>query len=117
MYTSSSILGSQKKSDPSLQVLEETGYDLSDSFPPEQLQPDWVEEEGSPRNPYYVELVIKEQKIRLYLIPNIHEDTYFQTRTRKEISVSLHHNVDSLSARSEFRLCTHFKENRLVPSE
>ncbi|KDE04713.1 hypothetical protein MVLG_04852 [Microbotryum lychnidis-dioicae p1A1 Lamole] len=68
------------------EVLEETGYDLSSAFPPEQLQTNYVEQEPAERVPYYVELVIKEQKIRLYLIPGIHEDTYFETRTRKEIS-------------------------------
>ncbi|SCZ97966.1 BZ3500_MvSof-1268-A1-R1_Chr3-3g06489 [Microbotryum saponariae] len=71
---------------PNRQVLEETGYDLSSAFPPEQLQTNYVEQEPAERVPYYVELVIKEQKIRLYLIPGIHEDTYFETRTRKEIS-------------------------------
>lgn len=45
-----------------------------------------MEEEGAERIPYYVELVIKEQKIRLYFIPGVEEDTYFETRTRKEIS-------------------------------
>ncbi|ORY82954.1 hypothetical protein BCR35DRAFT_303610 [Leucosporidium creatinivorum] len=68
------------------EVLEETGYDLSSSFPLSQLQHGWVEEEGAERIPYYVELVIKEQKIRLYFIPGVEEDTYFETRTRKEIS-------------------------------
>jgi len=37
--------------------------------------------------PYYVELVIREQKIRLYFIPGVSERTRFETRTRKEISV------------------------------
>ena len=69
------------------QVLEETGYDLSASFPSAQLDSHWEEEEGAERIPYYVELVIKEQKIRLYFIPGVEEDTYFETRTRKEISV------------------------------
>ena len=72
------------------QVLEETGYDLVDEFPPEQLQAGWTEREGTQRHPYYVELVIKEQKVRLYFIPGISEDAHFETRTRKEISVRRH---------------------------
>lgn len=69
------------------QVLEETGFDLTPYFPPAQLHPSYVEPEGSERVPYYVELVIREQKIRLYFVPGIKELTRFETRTRKEISV------------------------------
>lgn len=69
------------------QVLEETGFDLTPYFPPAQLHPSYVEPEGSERVPYYVELVIREQKIRLYFVPGIKESTRFETRTRKEISV------------------------------
>ncbi|KWU42467.1 DCP2-domain-containing protein, partial [Rhodotorula sp. JG-1b] len=69
-----------------VRVLEETGFDLTPYFPPAQLHPSYVEPEGSERVPYYVELVIREQKIRLYFIPGIKESTRFETRTRKEIS-------------------------------
>lgn len=31
---------------------------------------------------------MKEQRIRLYIVPNVSEDTLFETKTRKEISVS-----------------------------
>ncbi|GAA5884747.1 hypothetical protein JCM3774_005803, partial [Rhodotorula dairenensis] len=68
------------------EVLEETGFDLTPYFPPAQLHPSYVEPEGSERVPYYVELVIREQKIRLYFVPGIKESTRFETRTRKEIS-------------------------------
>ncbi|GAA5902395.1 uncharacterized protein JCM6883_001392 [Sporobolomyces salmoneus] len=68
------------------EVLEETGFDMTEYFHPSQFQPGHVEDEGSERIPYYVELVIKEQKIRLYFIPGVREDTVFETRTRKEIS-------------------------------
>jgi mRNA-decapping enzyme subunit 2 len=61
---------------------------MTDYFNASQFQPDHVEDEGSERIPYYVELVIKEQKIRLYFIPGVRENTVFETRTRKEISVS-----------------------------
>lgn len=33
--------------------------------------------------------MMKEQKIRLYVVPGVHEDTLFETKTRKEISVSV----------------------------
>jgi len=61
---------------------------MTDYFHPRQFQPGYVEDEGAERIPYYVELVIKEQKIRLYFVPGVKEDTVFETRTRKEISVS-----------------------------
>ncbi|GAA6003359.1 decapping enzyme complex catalytic subunit [Rhodotorula paludigena] len=68
------------------EVLEETGFDLTPYFPPAQLHPSYVEPEGTERVPYYVELVIREQKIRLYFVPGVSEHTRFETRTRKEIS-------------------------------
>ncbi|BGP20546.1 hypothetical protein JCM10213_003810 [Rhodosporidiobolus nylandii] len=69
------------------EVLEETGYDLTSAFPPHQLHPSYQgEDEGVERVPYYVELVIREQKIRLYFVPGVPENTRFETRTRKEIS-------------------------------
>ncbi|KIP11937.1 hypothetical protein PHLGIDRAFT_62774 [Phlebiopsis gigantea 11061_1 CR5-6] len=52
------------------EVLEETGYDLSD-----QIKPDDV-----------VELSIRDQSLSLYIVPNVPEDFQFETRTRKEIS-------------------------------
>lgn len=62
---------------------------MTSRFPPSQLDPDYIErQEGVERNPYYIEVVIKEQKIRLYFIEGVKEDTVFETRTRKEISVS-----------------------------
>ncbi|KAI5481842.1 hypothetical protein MNV49_000119 [Pseudohyphozyma bogoriensis] len=78
------------------EVLEETGFDLSAYFPPEQLDYNFVEQDSIEKSPYYVELVIKEQKIRLYFIPGIHEDTYFETRTRKEISKLDWFNISDL---------------------
>lgn len=53
------------------QVLEETGYDLTDQLRPEDR----------------IELSIKEQRITLYIVGGVPEDYHFQTRTRKEISV------------------------------
>ncbi|GAA5870946.1 hypothetical protein JCM8547_000038 [Rhodosporidiobolus lusitaniae] len=75
------------------EVLEETGFDLTPFFPasqlypsPSALRPSAEEEASMERNPYYVELVIREQKIRLYFVPGVREGTRFETRTRKEIS-------------------------------
>lgn len=64
------------------QVLEETGYDLLPHFPV-----DYNVDNDETRDPYFVELVIKEQRIRLYFIPHVKEDAHFETRTRKEIGV------------------------------
>lgn len=71
-----------------VQVLEETGYDLFPHFPADSVQVDGI------RNPYYVELVIKEQRIRLYFVPDVSEETIFETQTRKEISVSQFIHLD-----------------------
>ena len=76
-------------------MLEETGYNLEDQLDPENV----------------INLSIKEQQISLYVVPGVPEDFPFQTKTRKEISVSLHVGVvkiTDLTARSE---------NRLVPIE
>ncbi|KAK4046512.1 mRNA-decapping enzyme subunit 2 [Microbotryomycetes sp. JL221] len=67
------------------EVLEETGYDSSWAFPPRLLQ-SGVEVDDDELGPHFVELVIRDQKIRLYFIPNVPENTVFETRTRKEIS-------------------------------
>jgi mRNA-decapping enzyme subunit 2 len=61
------------QADSSKQVYEETGYDITDKL---------IEE-------LVIKLTIKEQQITLYVIPDVPEDTAFQTRTRKEISVSV----------------------------
>lgn len=64
-------------------MLEETGYNIFPHFPV-----NYNPNSDDPRDPYFVELVIKEQRIRLYFIPNVSESTRFETRTRKEIGVS-----------------------------
>lgn len=56
-----------------VQVLEETGYDLTGQLKPED----------------FLETTIKEQRMTLYIVPGVPEDYAFQTRTRKEISVRL----------------------------
>jgi len=54
------------------EVLEETGFDCGPLLPNESRD--------------YMELTMREQKIRLYIVPGLEEDTYFETQTRKEIS-------------------------------
>lgn len=56
------------------QVLEETGYDLTKQINPNDC----------------IEMVIKDQRVALFVVPNVPEDFPFQTRTRKEISVRIH---------------------------
>lgn len=51
--------------------MEETGYDISPL----------IKEQD------YVELTIREQRIRLYIVVGVSEDTEFCPKTRKEISV------------------------------
>jgi mRNA-decapping enzyme subunit 2 len=57
------------------EVYEETGFN--------------VEEAGlipNPKKVKYFEQTIRDQHLRLYVIPNVPMDTYFEPRTRKEIS-------------------------------
>ena len=53
------------------ETLEETGYDVSDKIIMDAV----------------IRITVKEQKITLFVVPNIPEDIAFATRTRKEISV------------------------------
>jgi len=55
-----------------IKVLEEVGYDISDS----------VDENC------FLEIYSKPQRIRLYIVFGILEETEFKTQTRKEISVN-----------------------------
>jgi hypothetical protein len=57
---------------PTPQVYEETGFDCSPYLNPED----------------FIEVTMQEQRITLYICPGVPSDTVFQTRTRKEISVS-----------------------------
>jgi len=52
------------------EVYEEIGYDLAGKI---------IEED-------HIQFILKEQLIKLYIVPNISEETKFETRTRKEIS-------------------------------
>lgn len=55
-----------------MKVLEETGFDVGPYLKKQD----------------YIELTMREQRIRLYIIQGVSEDTEFVPRTRKEISVS-----------------------------
>lgn len=56
------------------EVLEETGYDCGHFLKPVSKD--------------FMELTMREQKIRLYIVSGVDEGTHFETLTRKEISVS-----------------------------
>ncbi|CAG8615305.1 22403_t:CDS:2 [Cetraspora pellucida] len=62
------------------EVLEETGYDISPLI----------------REQDYIELTIREQRIRLYIVVGVPEDTEFCPKTRKEISKVEWHKVSDL---------------------
>lgn len=57
------------------EVFEETGFDSTDLLKPDSKD--------------YMDLTMKDQKIRLYIVKGVDEDTVFETRTRKEISVGI----------------------------
>ena len=54
------------------EVLEETGFDCSSLLPEDSKD--------------YLDLTMREQRIRLYIVPGVKESTKFETLTRKEIS-------------------------------
>ncbi|TKY85165.1 hypothetical protein EX895_006245 [Sporisorium graminicola] len=54
------------------EVLEETGYDCTPLLPEDSKD--------------YLDLTMREQRLRLYIVPGVKESTKFETLTRKEIS-------------------------------
>ncbi|CAG8615563.1 12701_t:CDS:2, partial [Ambispora leptoticha] len=62
------------------EVLEETGYDISPLI----------------KEKDYVEITIREQRIRLYIVVGVPRDTEFCPRTRKEISKIEWHKLSEL---------------------
>lgn len=56
-----------------LQVLEETGFDVSKLLKREE----------------YIEFVFRQQRVRLYIVAGVTEDTVFAPLTKKEISVRI----------------------------
>lgn len=75
------------------EVWEETGYDISPHFDPTVAPhplhattcPPLLPRQDYPEDDY-LEVMMKEQRIRLYIVPGVREDTLFETKTRKEIS-------------------------------
>ena len=57
------------------EVYEETGYDLRAAGLT-----------GNAESPFYIEVTMREQHMRLYVFRGVPMDTYFEPRTRKEIS-------------------------------
>lgn len=55
------------------EVYEETGFDCGPLLPHDSND--------------FMELTMREQKIKLYIVPSVDESTHFETLTRKEISV------------------------------
>lgn len=55
-----------------MQVLEETGFDVSKLLHKDQ----------------FLEMTFGQQRVRLYIIAGVKEDTAFAPQTKKEISVS-----------------------------
>lgn len=81
--------GKINKGEPELdcavrELLEETGFDATDKM------------STSPND--YVELTLKEQKIRLYIVPGVPENYLFMPKTRKEISAIAWFPLSSLPA-------------------
>ncbi|EFA81400.1 mRNA-decapping enzyme 2 [Heterostelium album PN500] len=62
------------------EVLEETGYDISSKLNPR----------------HFIEITMKDQKIKLFIICGVPEDTPFMPRTRKEISKIEWLSIDEL---------------------
>ncbi|KAL3678694.1 hypothetical protein R1sor_021650 [Riccia sorocarpa] len=66
------------------EVWEETGFDVADKIHVDQ----------------YLEVVIGQQRMRLYIIAGVNEDTQFAPQTKKEISEIAWHRVDELPVAS-----------------
>lgn len=67
------------------EVLEETGFDVSKLLKIDD----------------FLEVVVGPQRVRLYIIPGVKEDTVFAPQTKKEISEISWHRLDDLQPASE----------------
>ncbi|KAH8148410.1 uncharacterized protein LAJ45_07512 [Morchella importuna] len=67
------------------EVFEETGFDC----------------EGLAKEEDYVEIVMRDQNLRLYIVPGVSEETVFECQTRKEISDIKWHRLTDLPAYSK----------------
>jgi mRNA-decapping enzyme subunit 2 len=59
------------------ETYEETGYDIRGAG--------LIEDDNAVK---YIEVTLREQQMRLYVVRGVPLDSYFEPRTRKEISVS-----------------------------
>ncbi|XP_010492118.1 PREDICTED: mRNA-decapping enzyme subunit 2 isoform X2 [Camelina sativa] len=66
------------------EVLEETGFDVSKLLKKEE----------------YIEFVFRQQRVRLYIVAGVTEDTLFAPQTKKEISEITWHRLDHLQPAS-----------------
>lgn len=83
----------------SMQVLEETGCDVSRLLKMDD----------------YIEVVIGQQRVRLYIITGVKEDTVFAPLTKKEISVSdLYQYVCIVAQQFQSSLILHALEIKLA---
>jgi mRNA-decapping enzyme subunit 2 len=67
------------------EVLEETGFDVSNLLNKEE----------------YIELMFGQQRVRLYIVPGVKDDTAFAPLTKKEISEITWHRLDDLQPVSD----------------
>lgn len=82
-----------------MQVLEETGCDVSRHLKMDD----------------YIEVVIGQQRVRLYIITGVKEDTVFAPLTKKEISVSdLYQYVCIVAQQFQSSLILHALEIKLA---
>ncbi|RKP34167.1 Dcp2, box A domain-containing protein, partial [Dimargaris cristalligena] len=62
------------------EVLEETGFDIRPNLNTQE----------------FIEMIVARQRVRLYIVPNVPEDTVFVPQTRKEISQIEWHTIRDL---------------------
>jgi len=74
------------------EVYEEIGYDLT----------------GKIQKDDFLESVAKEQRVKLYIVAGISEDTVFETQTRKEISEIAWHNLKDIPHAQGVKSTSHY---------
>ncbi|KAL7750502.1 mRNA-decapping enzyme subunit 2 [Sorochytrium milnesiophthora] len=95
--------GKINKDEPELQcgvreVMEETGFDMT----PYLITTGYsrtTSDDGP--EPDFIEIIVNEQRVRLYIALGVPEDTHFETRTRKEISKIEWHLLQELPGYSQ----------------
>jgi len=97
--------GKINKDEPALQcaireVMEETGFDIS---------------QHGANDRDFIEMVLGEQKIKLFVVTGVSEDTAFVPQTRKEISACEWHTFDKILERSPTTQKTSGKYWAVIP--